>query len=70
MLAISVVATSMPALMQSALPLDLVRGGLNRAGQPESWSALLIGLQLGLLVLINGPWDGPWRCARWGWGSD
>ena len=29
MLAISVVATSMPALMQSALPLDLVRVGLN-----------------------------------------
>lgn len=55
MLAISVVATSMPALMQSALPLDLVRGGLNRAGQPESWSALLIGLQLGLLVLIQWP---------------
>ncbi|UPM51042.1 MFS transporter [Synechococcus sp. A10-1-5-1] len=55
MLGISVIATSIPALMQSALPLDLVRGGLNRAGQPESWSALLIGLKLGLLVLIQWP---------------
>lgn len=55
MLGISVVATSIPALMQSALPLDLVRGGLNRAGQTESLSALLIGLQLGLLVLIQWP---------------
>jgi len=50
-----VVATAIPALMQSALPLDLVRGGLLRAAQPEAISALLIGGQLGLLVLIQWP---------------
>ncbi|MBD2422618.1 MFS transporter [Cyanobium sp. FACHB-13342] len=54
-LAISLLATSLPALMQSALPLDLVRGGLERAAMPESLGALLIGLQLGLLVLIQWP---------------
>lgn len=55
MLLVSVVATSIPALMQSALPLDLVRGGLERSAQPESISALLIGVQLGLLLLIQWP---------------
>jgi MFS family permease len=55
MLLLSVVATAIPALMQSALPLDLVRGGLLRAAQPEAISALLIGGQLGLLVLIQWP---------------
>jgi MFS family permease len=55
MLLLSVVATSIPALMQSALPLDLVRGGLERDAQPEAISALLIGVQLGLLLLIQWP---------------
>ena len=55
MLLLSVVATAIPALMQSALPLDLVRGGLERAAQPEAISALLIGSQLGLLLLIQWP---------------
>jgi MFS family permease len=41
--------------MQSALPLDLVRGGLERAAMPESLGALLVGLQLGVLVLIQWP---------------
>jgi MFS family permease len=54
-LLIALLATSLPALMQSALPLDLVRGGLERAAVPESLGALLIGLQLGLLVLIQWP---------------
>ena len=54
-LAISLLATSLPVLMQSALPLDLVRGGLERAAMPESLGALLVGLQLGLLVLIQWP---------------
>lgn len=54
-LGITVLATSLPALMQSALPLDLVRGGLERAPMPEGLGALLIGLQLGLLVLIQWP---------------
>lgn len=55
MLLLSVVATAIPALMQSALPLDLVRGGLERDAQPEAISALLIGIQLGLLLLIQWP---------------
>jgi len=52
---VSVVATAIPALMQSALPLDLVRGGMERDAQPEAISALLIGVQLGLLLLIQWP---------------
>ena len=55
MLLLSVVATAIPVLMQVALPLDLVRGGLERGAQPEAISALLIGLQLGLLVLLQWP---------------
>ena len=54
-LLITLVATSLPALMQSALPLDLVRGGMERPAVPQSLGALLIGLQLGLLVLIQWP---------------
>jgi MFS family permease len=54
-LAVSLVATALPALMQSALPLDLVRGGLQRQAMPEGLGALLIGLQLGLLVLLQWP---------------
>jgi len=55
MLLLSVVATAIPVLMQVALPLDLVRGGLERGAQPEAISALLIGLQLGLLLLLQWP---------------
>ncbi len=55
MLLLSVVATAIPALMQSALPLDLVRGGLERDAQPEAISALLIGVPLALLLLIQWP---------------
>ncbi|MEB3307778.1 MAG: MFS transporter [Cyanobacteriota bacterium] len=54
-LLITLVATSLPALMQSALPLDLVRGGLERPAMTQSLGALLISLQLGLLVLIQWP---------------
>jgi MFS family permease len=45
----------LPALMQSALPLDLVRGGLARSPLPTSLGALLIAVQLGLLLLIQWP---------------
>ncbi|WP_411867676.1 MFS transporter [Vulcanococcus limneticus] len=55
MLAVAVLATAIPALMQSALPLDLVRGGLARGPLPENVGALLIGLQLALLLLIQWP---------------
>ncbi|WP_255003667.1 MFS transporter [Cyanobium sp. HWJ4-Hawea] len=54
-LAITLLATALPALMQSALPLDLVRGGLERPAMQESLGALLIGLQLSILVLIQWP---------------
>jgi len=55
LLALTVVATAIPALMQSALPLDLVRGGLRRPALPANLGALTIGVQLGLLVLIQWP---------------
>jgi MFS family permease len=55
LLAVTLLATAMQALMQSALPLDLVRGGLERGALAESGSALLIGVQLGLLLLLQWP---------------
>ena len=55
LLAVAVLATAMPALMQSALPLELVRGSLQRRALPVSVGALTIGLQLGLLVLLQWP---------------
>ena len=55
LLGVALVATAVPALLQSALPLDLVRGGLARAAQPDGISALLLGLQLGLLMLLQWP---------------
>lgn len=67
---VAVLATAMPALMQSALPLDLVRGGLARPAMAESLGALVIGLQLGLLLLLQWP-VGRWLAQRpvaWGLG--
>jgi predicted MFS family arabinose efflux permease len=55
LLGVVVLATAVPALMQSALPLDLVRGGLSRPPLQESLGALTIGLQLGLLLLLQWP---------------
>lgn len=55
LLGVVVVATAVPALMQSALPLDLVRGGWRRPPLRESLGALTIGLQLGLLLLLQWP---------------
>lgn len=55
LLTIAVLATAMPALMQSALPLELVRGSLQRRALPESLGALTIGLQLGLVLLLQWP---------------
>jgi MFS family permease len=62
-LLITLLATALPALMQSALPLDLVRGGLRRAAMPSGLGALLIGLQLGLLLLLQWP-VGQWLARR------
>ena len=58
-LVISLVATAILSLQQSALPLDLVRGGLQRPGLSESHSSALIALQLTLLVLLQ------WPVGRW-----
>ena len=58
-LVVSLVATAVPALMQSALPLDLVRGGLQRPPMPEGLGALLVGSQLLLLLLLQ------WPIGRW-----
>jgi hypothetical protein len=55
LLGLVVLATAVPALMQSALPLDLVRGGLRRPPLPVGLGALTIGLQLGLLLLLQWP---------------
>lgn len=54
-LAVTLVATGMQALMQSALPLDLVRGAPLRPALPEGLGALLIALQLCLLLLLQWP---------------
>ena len=62
-LAISIVATGMIALRQSALPLDLVRGGLSRPALSEAGSGALIALQLALLVLLQWP-VGNWVARR------
>ena len=58
-LAVSLVATGILSLFQSALPLDLVLGGLERPGLSESHSSALIALQLTLLVLLQ------WPVGRW-----
>jgi MFS family permease len=55
LLLVCLLATTMPALMQSALPLDLVQGGLRRPALAAAPGALTIGLQLGLLVVIQWP---------------
>ncbi|WP_392346984.1 MFS transporter [Parasynechococcus sp.] len=62
-LLISVVATGILALQQSALPLDLVRGGLVRPALSESHSSALIALQLTLLVSLQWP-VGRWLAER------
>ena len=58
-LAVSVIATGILALQQSALPLDLVQGGLQRPALSESQSSGLIALQLSLLVILQ------WPVGRW-----
>ncbi len=55
LLLIALLATAVTKLMQSALPLDLVMGGLRRQPLPEGVGALLIGLQLGFLLLLQWP---------------
>ena len=54
-LIISLIATAILSLLQSALPIDLVNGGLNRPSLSDAWSSGLIALQLILLVIIQWP---------------
>jgi predicted MFS family arabinose efflux permease len=63
MLGVAVLATGLIALLQSALPLDLLRGGLARPALAESAGSLLIGLQLSLLVVLQWP-VGRWLAER------
>ena len=62
-LLVSIVATGMVALLQSALPLDLVRGGIQRPPLSDAWSGLVIALELGWLVLLQWP-VGNWVAKR------
>ena len=54
-LLISLLATGILSLIQSALPIDLVKGGINRPAFSEGWSSALIAIQLILLVFIQWP---------------
>ena len=54
-LLISILGTSILSLTQSAIPLDLVRGGLGRPALEEALISRLMALQLGYLVLFQWP---------------
>ena len=54
-LLLSLIATTIFSLLQSALPIDLARGTTIRAPLNEAWSSSLIAIQLGLLVIIQWP---------------
>ena len=54
-LCISIFATAIFSLLQSALPIDLVIGGVSRPPIQEGWSAAILALQLGLLVILQWP---------------
>ena len=55
LLLLALLCTGLIILQQSALPLDLARGGLARPGLAEVSGGLLLGLQLGLLLLVQWP---------------
>jgi MFS family permease len=63
LLLVTLLATGTVTLLQSALPLDLVRGGLGRPPLPESSGALMLALQLTLLLLLQWPL-GRWLAGR------
>ena len=56
---ISLITTGILSLLQSALPIDLVRGGIVRPALSEGWSGLLIAIQLISLVILQ------WPTGRW-----
>ena len=55
LLVLALLCTGLIILQQSALPLDLARGGLAREGLAEVGGGLLLGLQLGLLLIMQWP---------------
>ena len=55
LLLLALVCTGLIVLQQSALPLDLARGGLARSGIAEVSGGLLMGVQLGLVLLLQWP---------------
>ncbi|MEB3176337.1 MAG: MFS transporter [Synechococcus sp.] len=55
LLLLALLCTGLIVLQQSALPLDLARGGLARGGIAEVGGGLLMGVQLGLVLLLQWP---------------
>ncbi len=62
-LVISITCTGIFSLLQSALPLDLVRGGISRPPLSEGLSGSIITIQLWLLVLLQWP-VGTWMSRK------
>ncbi|NBQ38107.1 MAG: MFS transporter, partial [Synechococcus sp.] len=62
-LTLALLGSGIITLQQSALPLDMARGGLARPGLAEAGGGLLIGLQLGLVLLLQWP-VGHWLAAK------
>ncbi len=62
-ISLSVLATSIFSLLQSALPLDLVIGGLFRPAISEASSGTLIASQLTFLVILQWP-IGSWLANK------
>ncbi|ABX09077.1 MFS transporter [Prochlorococcus marinus] len=54
-LVVSLLSTGILSLLQSALPIDLVLGGVNRPAINNSSIGILIAIQLSLLLLIQWP---------------
>ncbi len=55
LLILSLFCTGMLSLLQSGLPLDLVKGGINRPELQETLSGLIIAIQLILLLIFQWP---------------
>jgi predicted MFS family arabinose efflux permease len=63
LLLLALLGSGIISLQQSALPLDMAQGGLARPGLTEAGPGLLIGLQLGLLLLMQWP-VGHWLASK------
>ncbi|MEB3239156.1 MAG: MFS transporter [Cyanobacteriota bacterium] len=63
LLLLSLLGTGIITLQQSALPLDMVRGGLLRPALAAAAGGGVLALQLGLLVLLQWP-VGRWLARR------